>query len=41
MAELPVYLFNGFLDSGKTNFLMPMLEEGGFTKDCRSLLIVC
>ena len=43
MPDIPVYLFAGFLDSGKTNFLNPMLteEDGQFTQDCRTLLIVC
>jgi uncharacterized repeat protein (TIGR03943 family) len=41
MAEIPVYLFTGFLDSGKTNFLNPMLTEGSFTGEDRTLLIVC
>lgn len=43
MPDIPVYLFAGFLDSGKTNFLSPMLtEEGGqFTQDSHTLLLVC
>ncbi len=43
MADIPVYLFTGFLDSGKTNFLNPMLTEANsaFTKDCCTLLLVC
>ncbi len=42
MPDIPVYLFTGFLDSGKTNFLAPMLsEEGAFTQDCSTLLLVC
>ncbi len=41
MSEIPVYLFTGFLDSGKTNFLMPMLTEGSFTGSDKTLLIVC
>jgi uncharacterized repeat protein (TIGR03943 family) len=41
MNEIPVYLFTGFLDSGKTNFLMPMLTEGSFTGSDKTLLIVC
>ncbi len=42
MPDIPVYLFAGFLDSGKTNFLNPMLtEEGAFTQDCSTLLLVC
>ncbi len=42
MPDIPVYLFTGFLDSGKTNFLSPMLsEDGEFTRDCSTLLLVC
>ena len=37
--ELPVYLFLGFLDSGKSNFINGILEEG--FADSRTLLIRC
>ena len=37
--ELPVYLFVGFLDSGKSNFINGILEEG--FADSTTLLIRC
>ena len=37
--ELPVYLFTGFLDSGKSNFINGILEEG--FADSPTLLIRC
>ena len=40
MMELPVYLMAGFLDSGKTNFINGILEEG-FARDQRTLLLCC
>ena len=38
--EIPVYLFAGFLDSGKTDFINGILEEG-FAREERTLLICC
>ena len=40
MREIPVYLFTGFLDSGKTTFLNGILEDG-FARDTPTLLICC
>ena len=40
MKEIPVYLFTGFLDSGKTTFLNGILEDG-FAKDAPTLLLCC
>ena len=40
MQEIPVYLFTGFLDSGKTTFLNGILEDG-FAKDTPTLLLCC
>ena len=41
MKEIPVYLFTGFLESGKTTFIQDILRDPNFTEDERSLLIVC
>ena len=41
MKEIPVYLFTGFLESGKTMFIQDILRDPNFTEDERSLLIVC
>ena len=38
--ELPVYLINGFLDSGKTSFINGILEDG-FAHDDPALLLCC
>lgn len=38
--ELPVYLFAGFLEAGKTQFINNILADG-FAKDERTLLLCC
>ena len=38
--DIPVYLVAGFLDSGKTNFINGVLEDG-FARQDRTLLICC
>ena len=38
---LPVFLFTGFLDSGKTTFLQSMLEDPGFNEGQRTLVLQC
>ena len=38
--EIPVYLFAGFLDSGKTTFINGILQDG-FARDDKTLLICC
>ena len=39
--EVPVYLFTGFLDSGKTTFIQDVMEEEEFNIDERTLLLLC
>lgn len=39
--EIPVYLFVGFLEGGKTKFLQETLEDKRFHKNERTLLLVC
>ena len=39
--EIPVYLFTGFLDSGKTKFIQETLEDVNFNNGEKILLIVC
>ena len=39
--DIPVYLFTGFLDSGKTKFIQDTLEDKRFETGERTLLIVC
>ena len=39
--EVPVYLFTGFLEAGKTKFLQETLEDPRFNSGERTLLIMC
>lgn len=39
--EIPVYIFTGFLESGKTKFIQETLEDDRFNSGERTLLIVC
>ena len=39
--DVPVYLFTGFLESGKTKFIQETLEDKRFCNGERTLLIVC
>ena len=39
--EIPVYLFTGFLESGKTTFIQDTLEDKRFNQGERTLLLVC
>lgn len=39
--EIPVYLFTGFLDAGKTRFIQETLGDPRFNKGERTLLLMC
>ncbi len=39
--EVPVYLFLGFLDAGKTKFIQETFEDERFDSDEKTLLLVC
>ncbi len=39
--DIPVYLFTGFMDSGKTSFIQQTLMENDFGVGARSLIIAC
>ena len=39
--EVPIYLFTGFLESGKTKFIQDTLEDERFASGEKTLLIVC
>lgn len=39
--EVPVYLFTGILESGKTSFIVDTLHDKGFQKAEKTLLILC
>ena len=40
MIQIPVYVFTGFLDSGKTKFIQETLEDPRFNKGERTLLLL-
>ena len=40
MVQIPVYVFTGFLDSGKTKFIQETLEDPRFNTGERTLLLV-
>ena len=40
MVQIPVYVFTGFLDSGKTKFIQETLEDTRFNNGERTLLLV-
>ena len=39
--ETPVFLFNGFLDSGKTTFIQDTISDKDFLAGEKTLLIAC
>ena len=39
--ELPVFIINGFLESGKTAFIKDTLKGEDFNDGTRSLIIAC
>lgn len=39
--NIPVYLFTGFLDSGKTSFIQETLEDERFNSGERTLVLLC
>ncbi len=41
VKEIPLYLFIGFLESGKTTFVQSTLEDGRFNAGERTLLLLC
>lgn len=40
-ANIPVYLFTGFLESGKTKFIQESMEDKKFNSGDKTLLLVC
>ncbi len=40
MEEIPIYLFTGFMDSGKTSLIEDTLIENEFSKECDRVLII-
>ena len=41
MQQIPVYVFTGFLDSGKTKFIQETFEDERFNAGERTLLLIC
>ena len=41
MPDIPMYVFTGFLESGKTKFIQETLEDSRFHKGERTLLLLC
>ena len=39
--EIPVYIFTGFLEAGKTKFIQETLEDARFNDGERTLLLLC
>ena len=39
--EVPVYLFTGLLESGKTSFIRDTLNDKGFQRGEKTLVILC
>ena len=39
MQQIPVYVFTGFLDAGKTKFIQETLEDPRFNDGERTLLL--
>ena len=39
--DIPVYLFTGFLDGGKTSFIQQTLEDKNFNTGEKTLLLIC
>ena len=40
MEEIPVYLFTGFMDSGKTSLILETLFENDFTEEAKDAVFV-
>ena len=38
---IPVYVFAGFLESGKTQFIKDTLLDPGFTENEKTLIVCC
>ena len=39
--DVPVYLFTGFLEAGKTKFIQETLEDKRFNTGEKTLLLIC
>ena len=41
MKNIPVYLFTGFLEAGKTKFIQDTMEDPEFNAGEKTLLLLC
>ncbi|MGN1398937.1 MAG: GTP-binding protein [Erysipelotrichaceae bacterium] len=41
ISEIPVYVFTGFLESGKSTFIIENLKNPGFSSGERTLVLIC
>ena len=41
IKEIPVYLFTGFLEAGKTKFIQETFEDERFNNGENTLLLIC
>lgn len=41
MMEIPMFIVGGFLESGKTTFILDAIEKDGFDKRGKTLVILC
>ena len=41
MKEIPLYLFTGFLEGGKTHFIQETMEDSNFNEGVPTLLLMC
>ena len=41
IQEIPVYLFTGFMDSGKTSLIQETLFENNFAEGGKGIIIMC
>ena len=41
MDNIPVYLFTGFLEGGKTRFIQDTMEDKNFNAGEKTLLLLC
>ncbi len=39
--EIPALIVNGFLESGKTQFIKELIEDNGFKEDGKTLILLC
>ena len=41
MKNIPVYLFTGFLEAGKSTFIKETMDDERFTNGEKTLLLLC